>query len=446
MRKTTIVLLGAAAGAAATLMVTHPRVALMGSSARAAAVDTYRQLNLFGDVFERVRSDYVEKPDDSKLVESAISGMLAGLDPHSSYMDAKSFRDMQVQTRGEFGGLGIEVTMEDGLIKVVSPIDDTPASKAGIMANDIITQLDDEQVQGLTLNQAVEKMRGLVNTKIRLKIIRKGQDNPIEVTLVRDNIRVRSVRARVEQDDIAYIRITTFNDQTTEGLKREINNLTNQIGSEKLKGFIIDLRNNPGGLLEEAVTVSDAFLERGEIVSTRGRNAEETQRRAAHAGDLTKGKPVVVLVNGGSASASEIVAGALQDHKRATLVGTRSFGKGSVQTIIPLGSGNGALRLTTARYYTPSGKSIQAKGIVPDIEVLQDVPEELKARTDTKGEASLRGHLKNDGDEKTGSQSYVPPDAKDDKALKTAADLLHGIKATATAPTSTDKPATKAAN
>jgi carboxyl-terminal processing protease len=446
MRKTSVILLSAATGAALTLMVTQPRAVLMGSSARAATSDTYRQLNLFGDVFERVRSDYVEKPDDSKLVESAISGMLTGLDPHSSYMDAKSFRDMQVQTRGEFGGLGIEVTMEDGLIKVVSPIDDTPASKAGILANDIITQLDDEQVQGLTLNQAVEKMRGPVNTKIRLKIIRKGKDAPIEVTLVRDNIRVRSVRARVEQDDIAYIRITTFNEQTTEGLKREINNLTNQIGADKLKGFIIDMRNNPGGLLEEAVTVSDAFLERGEIVSTRGRNAEETQRRAAHAGDLTKGKPVIVLINGGSASASEIVAGALQDHKRATLVGTRSFGKGSVQTIIPLGSGNGALRLTTARYYTPSGKSIQAKGIVPDIEVLQDVPDELKARTDTKGEASLRGHLKNDGDEKTGSQSYVPPDAKDDKALKTAADLLHGIKATATGPTTADKPATKAAN
>jgi carboxyl-terminal processing protease len=447
MRKTSVILLSAACGAALTLMVTQPRAVLMGSTARAATSDTYRQLNLFGDVFERVRSDYVEKPDDSKLVESAISGMLAGLDPHSSYMDAKSFRDMQVQTRGEFGGLGIEVTMEDGLIKVVSPIDDTPASKAGIMANDIITQLDDEQVQGLTLNQAVEKMRGPVNTKIRLKIVRKGSDNPIEVTLVRDNIRVRSVRARVEQDDIAYIRVTTFNEQTTEGLKREINNLSNQIGADKLKGFIIDLRNNPGGLLEEAVTVSDAFLERGEIVSTRGRNAEETQRRAAHAGDLTKGKPVIVLINGGSASASEIVAGALQDHKRATLVGTRSFGKGSVQTIIPLGSGNGALRLTTARYYTPSGKSIQAKGIVPDIEVLQDVPDELKARTDTKGEASLRGHLKNDGDEKTGSQSYVPPDAKDDKALKTAADLLHGIKATATVtPAPSDKPASKAAN
>jgi carboxyl-terminal processing protease len=452
MRKTSVILLSAATGAALTLFVTQPRAVFMGSSARAATADTYRQLNLFGDVFERVRSDYVEKPDDTKLIESAISGMLTGLDPHSSYMDAKSFRDMQVQTRGEFGGLGIEVTMEDGLIKVVSPIDDTPASRAGIMANDIITNLDDEAVQGLTLNQAVEKMRGPVNTKIKLKIIRKGQDNPLDVTLVRDNIRVRSVRARVEQDDIGYIRITTFNEQTTEGLKREVGNLTNQIGSDKLKGFIIDLRNNPGGLLEEAVTVSDSFLEKGEIVSTRGRNAEETQRRTAHAGDLTKGKPVIVLVNGGSASASEIVAGALQDHKRATIVGTRSFGKGSVQTIIPLGSGNGALRLTTARYYTPSGKSIQAKGIVPDIEVLQDVPDELKSRTDTKGEASLRGHLKNDGDEKTGSQSYVPPDAKDDKALKLAGDLLHGIKNSASAaPTpgndnkaTTDKP--KAAN
>ncbi|MGO9357955.1 MAG: S41 family peptidase [Xanthobacteraceae bacterium] len=438
MRKTSLVLLSAAAGAAATLFISQPRAVSVGSSARAASSDTYRQLNLFGDVFERVRSDYVEKPDDSKLVETAISGMLTGLDPHSSYMDAKSFRDMQVQTRGEFGGLGIEVTMEDGLIKVVSPIDDTPASKAGILANDIITNLDDENVQGLTLNQAVEKMRGPVNTKIRLRIIRKGQDKPIDVTLTRDNIRVRSVRAHVEDGDIGYIRITTFNEQTTEGLKREITNLTNQIGADKVKGFVLDLRNNPGGLLEEAVSVSDAFLDRGEIVSTRGRNAEETQRRTAKAKtiDLIKGKPLIVLINGGSASASEIVAGALQDHKRATLLGTRSFGKGSVQTIIPLGSGNGALRLTTARYFTPSGKSIQAKGITPDIEVLQDVPDELKSRTDTKGEASLRGHLKAEGQEETGSQSYVPPDAKDDKALKAADDLLHGIKVNASnAPT-----------
>ncbi len=439
MRKTSLVLLSAAAGAAATLFITSPRAVMVGSSARAAASDTYRQLNLFGDVFERVRSDYVERPDDSKLVESAISGMLTGLDPHSSYMDAKSFRDMQVQTRGEFGGLGIEVTMEDGLIKVVSPIDDTPASKAGILANDIITNLDDEAVQGLTLNQAVEKMRGPVNTKIKLRIIRKGADKPLDITLTRDNIRVRSVRARVEDGDIGYIRITTFNEQTTEGLKREIANLTNQIGADKVKGFVLDLRNNPGGLLEEAVSVSDAFLERGEIVSTRGRNAEETQRRTAKGKslDLIKGKPLIVLINGGSASASEIVAGALQDHKRATLLGTRSFGKGSVQTIIPLGSGNGALRLTTARYFTPSGKSIQAKGISPDIEVLQDVPDELKSRTDTKGEASLRGHLKAEGQEETGSQSYVPPDAKDDKALKAADDLLHGIKVNASNTTTT---------
>ncbi|MFL4998766.1 MAG: S41 family peptidase [Xanthobacteraceae bacterium] len=426
MRKTSLVLLGAAAGAALTLLVSQPRVMFIGGAAKAAVADTYRQLNLFGDVFERVRSDYVERPDDGKLVESAINGMLQGLDPHSSYMDPKSFKDMQIQTRGEFGGLGIEVTMEEGLVKVVAPIDDTPAHKAGVMAGDIITHLDDEPVQGLTLNQAVEKMRGPVNTKIRLKIMRKGQDKTTEVTIVRDIIRVRSVRSKVEGDEVAYIRLTQFNEQTTEGLKKAIADMTSQIGNDKLKGYVLDLRNNPGGLLDQAISVSDAFLEKGEIVSTRGRNAEETQRFNARAGVLTKGKPIIVLINGGSASASEIVAGALQDHKRATVIGTRSFGKGSVQTIIPLGSGNGALRLTTARYFTPSGTSIQAKGIKPDIEVLQDVPEELKARTDTKGEASLRGHLKAEGDEQTGSQSYIPPDPKDDKALKMGVDLLRG--------------------
>src|SRR6202165_3809007 len=336
MRKTSVILLSAATGAALTLFVTQPRAVLMGSSARAATSDTYRQLNLFGDVFERVRSDYVEKPDDSKLVESAISGMLAGLDPHSSYMDAKSFRDMQVQTRGEFGGLGIEVTMEDGVIKVVSPIDDTT---------------DDERVQALTLNQAVDKMRGPVNTKIKLKIMRKGQDKPVEMTLTRDVIRVLSARSHSEGDDVGYIRITQFNEQATTGLKKAIADITAQDG-DKLKGFILDLRNNPGGLLDQAISVSNAFLNRGEIVSTRGRNADETQRFTARPGDLTKGKPVIVLINGGSASASEIVAGALQDHKRATMIGTRSFGKGSVQTIIPLGSGNGALPLNTARYFT----------------------------------------------------------------------------------------------
>jgi carboxyl-terminal processing protease len=426
MRKTPLILLGAAAGVAVTLIATQPRIVFDGARAQAAAADTYRQLSLFGDVFERVRADYVEKPDDGKLIESAINGMLAGLDPHSSYMDSKSFRDMQVQTRGEFGGLGIEVTMEDGLIKVVAPIDETPAAKAGIMANDIITHLDDEPVQGLTLNQAVEKMRGPVNTKIKLKVMRKGQDKPVEVAITRDVIRVRSVRSRLE-DDVGFIRITQFNEQTTEGLKKAIADLSAQAG-DKLKGFIIDLRNNPGGLLDQAISVSDAFLEKGEIVSTRGRNAEETQRFNSRAGDLTKSKPVIILINGGSASASEIVAGALQDHRRATVIGTRSFGKGSVQTIIPLGSGNGALRLTTARYFTPSGRSIQAKGISPDIEVLQEIPEELKARTDTRGEASLRGHLKAEGDEATGSQSYIPPDPKDDKALHTALDLIRGVQ------------------
>jgi carboxyl-terminal processing protease len=433
MRKTSLVLLGALAGAALTLVLSQPRAVFVGAAAKAAASDTYRQLNLFGDVFERVRSDYVEKPDDGKLIDSAINGMLTGLDPHSSYMDPKSFKDMQIQTRGEFGGLGIEVTMEDGLVKVVAPIDDTPAHKAGVLAGDIITHLDDEPVQGLTLNQAVEKMRGPVNTKIRLKIMRKGVEKAIEVTIVRDIIRVRSVRSRIESDEVAYVRVTQFNEQTTDGVKKALSDMQAQMG-DKLKGFVVDLRNNPGGLLDQAISVSDAFLEKGEIVSTRGRNAEETQRFNARAGDLSKSKPIIVLINGGSASASEIVAGALQDHKRATVIGTRSFGKGSVQTIIPLGSGNGALRLTTARYFTPSGRSIQAKGISPDIEVLQDVPEDMKARTDTKGEASLRGHLKAEGDEQTGSQSYIPPDPKDDKALKMAVDLLRGATTNAAFP------------
>src|SRR3979409_1737631 len=301
MRKTSLILLGAAAGIALTLISTQPRIVFDGSSARAAAADAYKQLSLFGDVFERVRSDYVEKPDDGKLVESAINGMLTGLDPHSSYMDATSFRDMQVQTRGEFGGLGIEVTMEDGLIKVVAPIDETPAAKAGVMANDIITHLDEEPVQGLTLNQAVEKMRGPVNTKIKLKIMRKGAEKPVEVSITRDIIRVRSVRSRLEGDDVGFIRVTQFNEQTTEGLKKAIADLSPQAG-DKLKGFVVDLRNNPGGLLDQAISVSDAFLEKGEIVSTRGRNAEETQRFNARAGDLTKTKPASVRINGGQAS------------------------------------------------------------------------------------------------------------------------------------------------
>ncbi|MCK0206543.1 S41 family peptidase [Starkeya koreensis] len=439
MRRTSVFLFGAAAGALIAVGATQPRLLLQPSQAVAAASDTYRQLNLFGDVFERVRADYVEKPDDAKLVEAAINGMLSSLDPHSTYMDAKDFRDMQVQTRGQFGGLGIEVTMEDGLVKVVAPIDDTPAAKAGVQAGDLIAKLDGEEVKGLTLNQAVDKMRGAVATPIKLTIIRKGQDKPLELTLTRDIINIKSVRSRVEADDIGYIRITSFSEQTGDNLKKAIADLTKQIGEDKLKGFIVDLRNNPGGLLDQAIDVSDAFLDRGEIVSTRGRNAEETERRNARPGDLAKGKPVIVLVNGGSASASEIVAGALQDHKRATILGSLSFGKGSVQTVIPV-SGNAAIKLTTARYYTPSGRSIQAKGIEPDIELVQDVPQDVKEKAEaagvetTRGEASLKGHLKNGEDEQTGSPAYVPPDPKDDTQLKLAIDLIQGVQKNAAYP------------
>jgi carboxyl-terminal processing protease len=434
MRNSSLILLSAAAGAALTVITTQPRIALDGSSAKAAAADTYRQLTLFSDVFAQIRSDYVEKPDDGKLIESAINGMLAGLDPHSSYMDPKTFRDMQTDTRGEFGGLGIEVSMEDGLIKVISPIDETPAAKAGVMANDIITHINDEPAQGLTLAQAVEKMRGPRDTTIKLKIMRKGSDKPIEVSITRDLVRVVPVRWHLEDGDVGYIRITQFNGQTTAGLKNAIGTLTAQ-SRDKLKGFIVDLRNNPGGLVEQAVSVSNAFLKRGEIVSTRGRHADDNQRFGARAdGDLSKGKPVIVLINGGSASASEIVAGALQDHKRATIVGTRSFGKGSVQTIIPLGSESGALLLTSARYFTPSGRSIQARGISPDIVVQQDVPAEVKPDADIPSEASLPGHLSAEGPEQTGSQSYVPPDPKNDKALHLALDLIRGRQVNAAFP------------
>ncbi|MBX9930074.1 MAG: S41 family peptidase [Methylobacterium sp.] len=427
MRKISLVLVGAFLGAGTSIVATQTHL-LSGTSAVAASAETYRQLSLFGDVFEKVRTDYVEKPEEAKLIEAAVNGMLTSLDPHSSYMDSKSFRDMQVQTRGEFGGLGIEVTMEDGLIKVVTPIDDTPASKAGIMTNDIITQIDDDQVQGLTLNQAVDKMRGPVNSPVKLKITRKEAKEPLLVTLNRDVIKIKPVRSRAEGGDVGYIRMTQFNEQTFDGLRSAIDKVTTEIGADKLKGYVLDLRNNPGGLLDQAVLVSDAFLDRGEIVSTRGRNADETQRFSAKGGDYTKGKPVVVLVNGGSASASEIVAGALQDHKRATVLGTRSFGKGSVQSIIPLG-GSGALRLTTARYYTPSGRSIQAKGIEPDVEVTQEIPDELKGKDETKGEAGLKGHLKQkDAEERGGSSAYIPPDPAKDKQLIAAMDLLRGIQ------------------
>jgi carboxyl-terminal processing protease len=429
MRKNSVFFLGAVAGTCLTLLATAPRGELWIAAAKAAAsADTYSQLNLFGDVFERIRTDYVEKPDDSKLIEGAINGMVTALDPHSRYMNEQAWRDMQETTHGEFGGLGIEVTMEDGLVKVVSPMDDTPAAKAGIMSGDLITSIDDDAVQGLTLEQAVNKMKGPVNTKTRLKIIRKGADEPIDVSLVREVIRVRPVTFHTDGGDIGYIRISSFNEQTTDGLKKAINEIAKEIPSDKLAGYVVDLRNNPGGLLDQAVSVSGTFMARGEVVSTRGRTPEETQRFTARTGDRIKGKPLVVLINGGSASASEIVAGALHDHKRATLIGTRSFGKGSVQTIIPLGTGNGALALTTARYFTPSGHSIQAKGITPDIEVLQDVPDELKTRSEIKGEASMRGHLSAEGaEQQAGSQSYVPPAEKDDKALAAAYNLLRGV-------------------
>jgi carboxyl-terminal processing protease len=428
--------------AAGSTMVSLAR----SQSASAANSEIYRQLDLFGEVLERVRSDYVEKPDDPKLIEAAINGMLTALDPHSAYLNPKHFRDMQVQTRGEFGGLGIEVTMENGVVKVVSPIEDTPAARAGLMSGDLITHLDKEQILGLTLQEAVEKMRGPVNSPISLTIVRKGVEEPFEVKVVRDVIHINPVKFNAEGDDVGYIRLTTFNEQTTANLQKAVEDLKKQLGP-KLKGYIVDLRNNPGGLLDQAISVSDAFLDQGAIVLTRGRNLEETQRSNARPGDVTDGAKIVVLINGGSASASEIVAGALQDHHRATIIGTRSFGKGSVQTIIPLGS-NGALRLTTARYYTPSGRSIQAKGIDPEVVVEEELPDELKNKAgadSTRGEANLRGHLKGDSEgedgagegegeegaaveEESGSSSYVPAEKEKDTQLKYALDLLRGIK------------------
>ena len=434
MRKVSMVVAGAALGATAATVALQTTL-LAGSPAHAANSDTYRNLNLFGDVFEKIRTDYVEKPDEGKLVEAAINGMLTSLDPHSSYMDAKAYRDMQVQTRGEFGGLGIEVSQEDGNIKVVTPIDDTPASKAGILSGDLITAIDGDPVSGMTLNQAVDKMRGAVGTPVTLKIVRGKDKDGTDYKLNRAVITIKSVKSE-QKDDIGYIRITQFNEQTFDGLKQAMTKFSADIPSDKFKGYIIDLRNNPGGLLDQSIEVSNAFIDHGEIVSTRGRNADETQRYNARPGyDLSHGKPLVVLINGGSASASEIVAGALQDHKRATILGTRSFGKGSVQTIIPLGQ-NGALRLTTARYYTPSGRSIQAKGIEPEQVVLEDVPDELKGKDDTKGEASLKGHLMNGAstDEKQGSQAYVPPDVKNDKQLIAALNLLRGVTAKVATP------------
>jgi carboxyl-terminal processing protease len=426
IRNTALIAAGVVIGAGCVTLGQQAR-AVVGAPAVAAPADTYKNLSLFGDVYDKVRTEYVEKPNEQKMVEAAINGMLTSLDPHSSYLDDKGFKDMRTQTEGKFGGLGIEVTQEEGVVKVVTPIDDTPASRAGILTGDLIVGIDDEDVRGLTLNQAVDKMRGAINTNVKLTILRGGKDKQkLDVKLTRAEIHIKSVKWHTQADDIGYIRISQFNEETADGLKTAMQKFQQDIPGDKFKGYILDLRNNPGGLLDQSIQVVNAFIDHGEIVSTRGRNADETQRYNAHPGDMSKGKPVVVLINGGSASASEIVAGALQDHQRATLIGTRSFGKGSVQTIIPLGGSNGALRLTTARYYTPSGRSIQAKGIDPDINLLQEVPDNLKGQDDTKGEASLKGHLKNGDDEKTGSQAYVPPDEKNDKQLIAAVELLHG--------------------
>jgi len=417
--------------------------------------ELYQQLNLFGDVLERIRRDYVEPVDEKTLMENAINGMLSALDPHSSYMNPKVYKDMQVQTRGEFGGLGIEVTMESGVVKVVSPIDDTPASKAGIQSGDLIFALDGEPVQGLTLQEAVEKMRGKVGTSIKISIRRNNVKDPIDLTLTRETIKVKATRFRLE-GDVGYIRVTSFTEQATAGVVDAVEKIKKEAGT-KLKGFVLDLRNNPGGLLDQAISMSDAFLDKGEIVSVKARKSEDVQRWNAKAGDVTGGLPIVVLMNGGSASASEIVAGALQDHHRAILLGTKSFGKGSVQTIIPI-PGHGAIRLTTARYYTPSGRSIQATGIVPDILVEQAKIEKVAAAPyGGRSEADLPNALRNDnapandnkpapGAAATPPAGTTPPaagatppaaapgappdnseDASQDYQLQRAVDLLRGV-------------------
>lgn len=405
-------------------------ISMLPAVSQAAEEETFRQLELFGDIFERVRTFYVDETRDDELIEAAIAGMLASLDPHSSYLNEKSFRAMQVQTSGEFGGLGIEVTMEQGVIRVVSPIDDTPAARAGLQSNDLITHLNGEQVLGLTLEESVERMRGPIDSEIVLTIRRESEE-PFDVTLVRDVVRIQSVRGRVE-GDVGYVRITTFNEQTDIGLEREINEIRDELGENAI-GLVLDLRNNPGGLLDQAIKVSDAFLDRGEIVSTRGNEEGEESRFNAASGDLMNGKPIVVLVNGGSASASEIVAGALQDHRRAIILGTQSFGKGSVQTIMPI-PGHGAMRLTTAKYFTPSGTSIQQTGITPDIFVEQARIETEDGESNRTREADLRNAL-NNGDNATEDPDAPEQEAADgpadlalqDYQLARAIDLLRGI-------------------
>jgi len=409
MKKTmTAALFGAAAGIALTASFGAPRLV-----APAYAASTYEYLDLFGDVFERTRSAYVEEVDEKELIEAAINGMLTSLDPHSSYLNPDNFTDMQDDTKGEFGGLGIEVTMEEGFVKVISPIDDTPAAKAGVKANDFITHIDGESVLGMTIGEAVDLMRGLVNTDIELTIAREGEEEPIEMTLTRAVIEIKAVKHRIE-GDVGVLRVSKFSEKTFQNLAESIAQIKDELGANGVSGYIIDLRNNPGGLLTQAVAVSDAFLDQGEIVSTRGREQRNADRYNAQNGDLADGKPVVVLVNGGSASASEIVAGAIQDHRRGIVVGEKTFGKGSVQTIMPLAS-RGAIRLTTARYYTPSGRSIQALGIEPDIIVEQvELKEgEEGATRRSYSESQMRGSLSNDGM------------TDDDRAKRAAQEELH---------------------
>ena len=403
-----------------TMLAIAPAVAIAAESDE----ETFRQLELFGDIFERVRAQYVDEEADKDLIEAAINGMLQSLDPHSSYLNEDNFRDMQVQTRGEFGGLGIEVTMEQGLVRVVSPIDETPAARAGIEAGDFITHLDGESVLGLTLSDAVDKMRGRVGSDIDLTIRREGK-NAFDVTVTRDVVRIRSVRSRVE-GKAGYIRVTTFNEQTMEGVESSMASLKAELGDDII-GVVLDLRRNPGGLLDQAVKVSDAFLDRGEIVSTRGREVDDSQRFNAKKGDLAEGLPMVVLINGGSASASEIVAGALQDHSRAVIMGTTSFGKGSVQTIMPIGN-HGALRLTTAAYFTPSGRSIQKTGITPDIIVEQAQVQEAAATGGVR-ESDLRNARDNEGTEQPDEAAAESTEtaAQQDYQLARALDLLKGI-------------------
>jgi len=394
-------LMAAATGVLAGTIVTTQVAAPLLAQEAEANTNVYEQLDLFGDIFERIRAEYVEEVDEGDLIEAAINGMLTSLDPHSSYLSPDDAEEMQVRTRGEFGGLGIEVTQEEGFVKVVSPIDGTPADNAGVEAGDFITHVDGESVLGLTLDDAVDRMRGPVGSEIVITVVREGEPEPFDVSIIRDTIKIRAVRARTEQQSVV-LRVTTFNDQTFKNLEEAYAEQVEAAGgAEKVNGIVLDLRNNPGGLLTQAIKVSDAFLEEGEIVSTRGRDPQDGDRFNASPGDITGGKPVVVLINGGSASASEIVAGALQDHRRAVVVGTKSFGKGSVQTVMPL-RGDGAMRLTTSRYYTPSGRSIQALGVSPDILVEQPrrargEPDEAEDETPgLRSEADLRGRLDND--------------------------------------------------